>query len=166
MIKKRKEEEKEAKNQRQKMLGLYLQQLRNHKNLSVKEVAKAIGISNPYLYQIEYGKKALSDPKWFTKLSDFYSVPVEKLLRKAGYLPESASSEEELLNETMVEIINSGRFAMGMRLRGRIDKIDIAVKRFIMEMDTKVKLLDYEIVRLNKLLAKSKKQHSANDKEN
>ena len=77
-------------NEKNKMkeFGAYLSDLRNKKNVSVRDVAEGTKISNPYLYQIENGVKALTDPANFLKLALYFNIPVENLLKKAGYLPD------------------------------------------------------------------------------
>ncbi len=74
------------KEQKMKEFGKYLANLRADKRASVTEVAKAVKISDTYLYKLEGGEKALIDPKYFKRLADFFDVPVSDLLHKAGFL--------------------------------------------------------------------------------
>ncbi len=77
-----------------KEVGKYLKLLRENKKVSVRDVANAIGISNPYLYQVESGQKALIDPEKFHKLANYFGINVEELLKRAGYLPFSDPNKE------------------------------------------------------------------------
>lgn len=131
----KKEKAKMQKDKRLKEFGEYLSTLRKTKKVSVNIAAKAAGISSPYLYQVEYGKKALSDPVSFQKIASFYEVPVDDLLKKAGYLPES-ENEETTLEKKFVHAISDPLFNFGTRLRG---KVDMDVKKFVVEMYEKLK---------------------------
>ncbi len=128
-------QEKIEKEKRQKEVGAYLQNLRKVKNVSVKEVAKEIGFSGPYLYQVEYGKKALSDPTWFIKLAEYYGVPVDELLRKAGYLPGNKDQTADI-ESRFLDAIGDPQFSYGTRLKG---KVNLDVKKFIVEMYERLK---------------------------
>lgn len=78
-------------------LGKYLKKLRKDRdNISVNKVAKAIGVSQPYLYQIEAGKVALVDPDIFNRLADFFEVPITRLLKKAGYIREESIRKQAI----------------------------------------------------------------------
>ncbi len=63
-----------------------LRQVRGVKGLSLREVEKATGISNPYLSQLENGKAENPSPHVLFKLAAFYEVPYEALMEAAGYL--------------------------------------------------------------------------------
>lgn len=81
-------EDKKLKTKRMLEFGKYIADLRSKKGkgISVRDVAKATGISNPYLYQIENGTKALTDPDMFLALALYFNVPVQELLTRAGYI--------------------------------------------------------------------------------
>ena len=121
---------KDEKLQRQRRFGAYLRDLREDRNLSVKEVAKGIGISGPYLYQVENGKKALANSRIYRKMNEFFAIPGEELLRKAGYLPENIFEERRFENRFQLAI-SDPRFKYGTRMR---HEKDLDVKRFVVEL--------------------------------
>ncbi len=67
-------------------LGEHLRNLRERAALSVAEAARAAQISAPYLYQVEDGRRSPS-ARVLVRLAGVYHVPVEDLLRRAGFLP-------------------------------------------------------------------------------
>ncbi len=127
---------------RMKEFGEFLRSLRMEKNnVSVRMVAKAIDVSDPYLYQVENGKKALTDPEFFNRIADYFNIHVEELLKKAGYLRER-DNEKEKIEKAFTHVINDPKFQFGSRMRG---KYDLDAKRFIIEVYekmTKRKVLD------------------------
>lgn len=90
--------------------GKYLSFLRYEKHFSVMDVAKGTGMSDPYLYQVENGVKALTDPINFRKLADFFKIPVEDLLKKAGYLPDEDPYKE--INEKYELILKTSHLKL------------------------------------------------------
>lgn len=73
-----------------KEFGSYLRQLRNKKNLTLTELGDLIGYSNPYLSQIETGKKGIPSPDILKKLSVSLEVDYGTLMYKAGYLDDGS----------------------------------------------------------------------------
>lgn len=61
----------------------YLKKMRNAKNVSQKETAEALGISQNYYSCIENGQKQKNiDLKIMIGLSDFFSVDLQQLIDK------------------------------------------------------------------------------------
>lgn len=75
-------------------LGEFLQSARERKGLSLREVEKATGISNPYLSQVEKGKIQQPSPVPLHKLSELYEISYAQVLGLAGYPVPTESSEE------------------------------------------------------------------------
>ncbi|BCW97852.1 MAG: hypothetical protein KatS3mg024_0679 [Armatimonadota bacterium] len=75
-------------------IGAYLKNLRERAGLSVKEAARRAEMSSPYLYQIEDERRRPS-AKVLARLAGVYQVPVEDILRKAGFLPPVVLPEKE-----------------------------------------------------------------------
>lgn len=75
-------------------IGEYLKSLRQQSRMPVSTVARAAGISSPYLYQIEDGRRNPS-ARVLTRLASVYGVRPEDLLIRANVLPapEGASGE-------------------------------------------------------------------------
>lgn len=66
-------------------LGDKLRQLRDIKELTLRQVEEETGVSNSYLNQIENGKVKDPSPHILHKLAEFYNVPYALLLELAGY---------------------------------------------------------------------------------
>lgn len=81
-----------------KEFGAYLKKLRAERNLSGRYVAEKIGMSNPFYYQLEVGKRYGAGIEAFRSLSAFYNIPIEKMLQKAGYLKNYAAKTAEEKN--------------------------------------------------------------------
>ena len=73
-------------------LGNYLNQLREIKGVSFREVSKKTGISHTYLSNLEKGydprsgKEISPSPHTIRKLSNYYNKPYVDLLNIAGYI--------------------------------------------------------------------------------
>jgi SOS regulatory protein LexA len=80
-------------------LGAYLKQLRQDKNLTIRQLEKKSGVSNAYISQLENGKRGLPTPDVLKKLHDPLGVGYDELMEKAGYI--SAETRMELLPETI-----------------------------------------------------------------
>jgi HTH-type transcriptional regulator, competence development regulator len=72
----------------EKSLAEELARLRRLKQVSLREVEKATGMSNAYLSQLEKGDAKNPSPPLLYKLAEFFEVPYESLLASAGYLDE------------------------------------------------------------------------------
>ena len=66
-------------------LGSYLMAARKRRDLKLREVEDATGISNPYLSQLETGKISAPSPKVLHKLAELYRVSYRVLLELAGH---------------------------------------------------------------------------------
>lgn len=73
-------------------LGAYLREQREHAQLSLRQVADAAGISNPYLSQIERGLKHPS-AEILQAIAKGLAISAESLYIKAGLLEEAATKE-------------------------------------------------------------------------
>lgn len=82
-----------------KEFGKYIQELRKHKRLSIRELQKKTGVSIAYLSQIENGKRGLPSPDILMKLHEPLGVSYDELMEKAGYI--SSSTRSELIPETI-----------------------------------------------------------------
>lgn len=70
-----------------KKLGIYLKQLRDEADLSIRDVARECGISPSYLFKIE-GGNFLSTLGIHTllKFSKFYNMPISAILKEVGLI--------------------------------------------------------------------------------
>lgn len=73
-------------------LGLGLKSAREARNLSLRQVEEATGISNAYLSQLENDKVKKPSPHFLHKLAALYDVPYELLMEYAGYIKRAAES--------------------------------------------------------------------------
>lgn len=69
-------------------LGEELKRLRAIKQVSLRDVEEAIGISNAYLSQLERSEAKQPSPHWLYKLANYYTVPYESFMTLAGYIDE------------------------------------------------------------------------------
>lgn len=90
-------------------LGSGLREARELKNLSLRAVEQAAGISNAYLSQLENNKIRKPSPFFLHKLSKLYDISYEKLMAAAGYasLEEGTASPKSfasgvLFNEELI----------------------------------------------------------------
>jgi transcriptional regulator with XRE-family HTH domain len=67
-------------------LGEGLRLARNLRKLSLRDVEKATGISNPYLSQLENDQIKKPSPFFLHKLATLYGVDYELLMEAAGYV--------------------------------------------------------------------------------
>lgn len=84
-------------------LPAYLKKLRADKKYSLKEAGERTGIAEAYLWQLENGRREVPRPETLKKLADGYGIPVENLLKYAGYMEQSAPDpKKEAEAETKV----------------------------------------------------------------
>lgn len=76
------------------MLGAIIREQRELAALPMRQLAKSVGISNPYLSQIERGLRAPSEAV-IEALAASLDLSVEELYRRAGYVQPEASPEDE-----------------------------------------------------------------------
>ena len=74
-------------------LGEGLRVARELRNLSLRDVEKATGISNPYLSQLENNKINKPSPFFLHKLASLYEIDYEMLMEAAGYVERKEVSE-------------------------------------------------------------------------
>lgn len=65
-----------------------LRSIRRARGHTLREVEAATGISNAYLSQLETGTIKQPSPNFLYKLADFYRIPYELLMERAGYIVE------------------------------------------------------------------------------
>lgn len=75
-------------------LGEFLASLRGMKKMTLREVEEATDkeVSNAYLSQLENNKISKPSPSVLHALAAVYGQPYEKLMEKAGYLPNAAAT--------------------------------------------------------------------------
>lgn len=75
-------------------LGKYLQAIRENKQLSLRAVEKAVGISNAYISQLESGKIKQPSPSILHKLAELYDISYSEVMKLAGYPVFDETSNE------------------------------------------------------------------------
>ena len=75
------------------MLGAIIREQRELAALPMRQLAKSVGISNPYLSQIERGLRAPSEAV-VEALAASLDLSVEELYRRAGYVEPETSPED------------------------------------------------------------------------
>jgi transcriptional regulator with XRE-family HTH domain len=114
--------------------GEYLKLLREKQRMSLRDVERKCGVSNAYLGQIELGKRPPPHPNILKKLAPIYDVPVDELMRAAGYLDEAQSPGDEVdrLRWAVDAIQRDREYAYGARLD--VEGLTPEVMRFIVHM--------------------------------
>jgi transcriptional regulator with XRE-family HTH domain len=77
----------------QSVLGAIIREQRELAALPMRQLAKSVGISNPYLSQIERGLRAPSEAV-IEALAASLDLSVDELYRRAGYVEPEISPEE------------------------------------------------------------------------
>ena len=75
-------------------LGEYLREQRNHAQLSIRQLAEAAGVSNPYLSQIERGLRRPS-AEILQQIANALRISAEQLYVRAGILEAREPEERE-----------------------------------------------------------------------
>ena len=110
----------------QSLLGAIIREQRELAALPMRQLAKSVGISNPYLSQIERGLRAPSEAV-VEALAASLDLSVEELYRRAGFVepgtPAEAPQHSELAEAIAVapELTASQRRAMAEIHRSFID---------------------------------------------
>ena len=77
----------------QSLLGAIIREQRELAALPMRQLAKSVGISNPYLSQIERGLRAPSEAV-VEALAASLDLSVDELYRRAGYVEPETSPED------------------------------------------------------------------------
>ena len=113
--------------------GEYIRKLRMEHRLSLRDVAASAGVSVSYLTQIEHGRRGVPGMPILKKLAALYDVPLQNMLRSAGYLDEGVPGvdDEAEVNRAFDYAMSDPGYQSGTRLKGQLTT---DVKRFIVEM--------------------------------
>jgi transcriptional regulator with XRE-family HTH domain len=110
--------------------GQFLKSLRERQHMSIRDVERKSGVSNPYIAQLEKGDR-MPSPDILKKLAVAYNVTVRELFMRAGYLdePEVTATEEERIDAAFQYVLSDPDYKLGTRIRG--EELDIKGKRGI-----------------------------------
>lgn len=114
--------------------GGYLRRLRQERDMTLKQVESLSGVSNAYLSQLERGRRKSPHPDILKGLAKAYGVPLEVLLRAAGYLevePQREPTKEEV-DRAYALAASNPQFQHGTRLKRTTPSLQ--AKRFIVEL--------------------------------
>ena len=94
-------------------LGIYLKQLRESRNLTIRAVKKMTGINTADLSRIESGLKERINPFHLLELSRIYKISILNLYFMIGYLSEDSILEKKkkksalnIVNDTLNDLDN------------------------------------------------------------
>jgi transcriptional regulator with XRE-family HTH domain len=109
----------------QSVLGALIRRQRELAELPMRELAKIVGISNPYLSQIERGVRAPSDAV-LEAIAETLDISSDELYKMAGFVERPKSSADESADlaaaiEAADELTASQRRAMLEIYRGFLD---------------------------------------------
>ena len=106
------------------VLGAIIRQQRELAAVPMRQLAEAVGISNPYLSQIERGLRAPSDAV-LEALATSLDLSVDELYTQAGFVkrPETENAEPDLAKaiESASELTAAQRRALAEVYRGFLD---------------------------------------------
>ena len=87
----------------QSVLGALIRRQRELAELPMRELAKMVGISNPYLSQIERGLRAPSESV-LESIAETLDISADELYKMAGFVERPRSVEKETADlETAIE---------------------------------------------------------------
>lgn len=120
--------------QERQEFGAYIKRLREERQLSLREVEKAVGISNSYLYQIERGERNPPKPEILKKMAALYNVGFASMMAAAKLHENSddAFFEANDLERAFDYVRRDPRFKFGTHMNG--DVLTPEAKRFIVEV--------------------------------
>ncbi|KKO50966.1 helix-turn-helix domain-containing protein [Paenibacillus sp. DMB20] len=75
--------------------GSYLKELREHRGISINQLAQAAEISGSQISRIENGLRGVPKPPTIRKIADALGSSYEELMSRAGYLDSENNLEEE-----------------------------------------------------------------------
>jgi transcriptional regulator with XRE-family HTH domain len=110
----------------QSLLGAIIREQRELAALPLRQLAKSVGISNPYLSQIERGLRAPSEAV-VEALAASLDLSVDELYRRAGYVEPPTSPDDQTQSDladaiaTAPELTAAQRRAMAEIHRSFID---------------------------------------------
>ncbi|MEN9406609.1 MAG: hypothetical protein RLZ12_893 [Bacillota bacterium] len=108
--------------------GIYLKELREAVQLSIGELSRLSGVSQPYLSQIENGHRGIPSIEVLKKLVEPLKVDYKEFLAKAGYLHDSAmveanwGDEQSPLNKFVYLLMSNKKLTYKGRLLTERDK--------------------------------------------
>ncbi|WP_158232715.1 helix-turn-helix domain-containing protein [Sporosarcina sp. P17b] len=127
--------------------GAYLKSLREQKSLTLTELGDLIGYSNPYLSQIENGKrKAMPSPELLGKLSEALGVSYFDLMSKAGHWQPM---DVENLIEERNEKTTFHRMELNMLEKHTLDYLEL--KKNLQRINEKISNKETSSEEINKL---------------
>lgn len=79
--------------------GQYLRKLRKAKGMSIRQLALKARVSNPYLSQLEKGKRSRPSPEILARLASCLGVTYGELMKAAGYPTEDVPLSDRAVIE-------------------------------------------------------------------
>ena len=95
-----------------------LKKLRNRKGKSLQEVAEAVGVSKPHIWQLERGDKSNPSLELLRKLAVFYDTSISALIEEGEQRPMVFGREfksEEVDEDTEKLIIQMAEKLIGKK---------------------------------------------------
>lgn len=88
-----------------KEFGMYLKKARSERKLTLSELSKLSGLSQPYLSQIENGKRGIPSPENIRKLY----IPLRKSFREMMVLAGHFQNDSEYYEDSAKEIVKKNQ---------------------------------------------------------
>jgi transcriptional regulator with XRE-family HTH domain len=96
------------------VLGAIVRRQRKLADLTMRELASAVGISNPYLSQIERGLRAPSHAV-LQAIADSLDLSIEWLYAEAGFVETAVDEERDSRDSVLPAIKNSSELTAAQR---------------------------------------------------
>ena len=90
-------------------LGEFIRNLRIKKEIGLREMAKMLNISSPYLSNLESGKHAMANPLLIKRIAEILEVDHLKLYKMIGYTNQDLDDilDSETPNKKINSILNA-----------------------------------------------------------
>ena len=152
-----------------------LKKLRKEAHISMREMHKYTGISNPVISYLENGQRPFRQ-EHINKLSAFFNVTADFLLGRTDYgyivYPEKEDEEiilteneyNKLLNHINIDIIRVREDSSELSISTPIEQIDIPLPQYVVYRELKGNIDEYNIIEtLNKKLFDLTKKMTTED---
>ncbi|MFK2827198.1 helix-turn-helix transcriptional regulator [Bacillus sp. B190/17] len=116
-------------------LGQFIRNKRKGKNITLMQLAKKTNLSQPYLSQIENGKRDIPKPDIINKIASALDIDSYEIMVKAGYIAsvktgysrefeDLLTEERKLIEEKdiMFQLINNERVYLDGKLLNDCDR--------------------------------------------
>ncbi|WP_073240236.1 helix-turn-helix domain-containing protein [Desulforamulus putei] len=118
--------------------GLFLKQLREKKEMTIRQLAMYANVSHGYLSQVERGERGTPSPEILSKLAGPLGVSYEELMTAAGYLNGSSTVESVIAkNKKLYDVIARAKDLPDQNLEEITDTLDTLIELHLKRLKNK-----------------------------